>query len=123
MENLISKRELLKLYGISYGALYRWKRRGLIPEDWFIKTATATGQETFLPRELVCERIELILKQKDESTLSSLRERLDGEELERAQLIIETKYGKKCFFIDEISKVMIENSTNANDITEKIFGG
>ena len=30
--NYISKKELLELYGISYGALYRWKRMGLIPE-------------------------------------------------------------------------------------------
>ena len=28
MEDLISKRELLERYGVSYGALYRWKRMG-----------------------------------------------------------------------------------------------
>ena len=39
-EELISKKELLDRFGISYGALYRWKRKGLIPEDWFIKKAT-----------------------------------------------------------------------------------
>ena len=43
----ISKKDLLKRYGISYGALYRWKRMGLIPEEWFIKRSTPTGQETF----------------------------------------------------------------------------
>ena len=32
-ETLISKKELLDLTGISYGQLYRWKRKGLIPED------------------------------------------------------------------------------------------
>ena len=30
-QNLISKKDLLSKYGISYGALYRWKRMGLIP--------------------------------------------------------------------------------------------
>ena len=30
--NLISKKELLDMYSISYGALYRWKRMGLIPD-------------------------------------------------------------------------------------------
>lgn len=45
--NLISKKELLELTGISYGQLYRWKRKNLIPEDWFIRRATFTGQETF----------------------------------------------------------------------------
>ena len=52
---LISKKDLLQRYGISYGALYRWKRKGLIPEDWFIKTATETGQET-------CRRIKDTLR-------------------------------------------------------------
>ena len=46
-QELISKKELLEKYAISYGALYRWKRKGLIPEDWFIKKSTVTGQETF----------------------------------------------------------------------------
>ena len=45
--NLISKRELLENTGISYGQLYRWKREGLIPEEWFIKRASFTGQECF----------------------------------------------------------------------------
>ena len=46
MEDLISKRELLERYSVSYGALYRWKRMGLIPEDWFLRRSTQTGQET-----------------------------------------------------------------------------
>ena len=33
-QELISKKELLETFGISYGALYRWKRMGLIPEAW-----------------------------------------------------------------------------------------
>ena len=37
-ENLITKKELLELTGISYGALYRWKRMKLLPDDWFIYT-------------------------------------------------------------------------------------
>ena len=59
-EKLISKKELLEKYGISYGALYRWKRKGLIPEEWFIKKSTVTGQETFFPEALICERMERI---------------------------------------------------------------
>ena len=31
-ESLISKKTLLEKYSVSYGALYRWKRKGLIPE-------------------------------------------------------------------------------------------
>ena len=71
-QELISKKELLELYGISYGALYRWKRKGLIPEDWFIKKSTVTRQETFFPRGLICERMELIQKQKDDTSLEEL---------------------------------------------------
>lgn len=46
-DDLISKKELLDLTGISYGQLYRWKRKNLIPEEWFIRKSSYTGQETF----------------------------------------------------------------------------
>lgn len=48
-EELISKKELLEMTGISYGQLYRWKRKQLLPEDWFIRRSAFTGQETFFP--------------------------------------------------------------------------
>ena len=63
---LISKRELLQIAGISYGQLYRWKRKGLIPEAWFVRKSTFTGQETFFPRDKVLARIEKIKSMKDE---------------------------------------------------------
>ena len=63
---LISKKDLLQQAGISYGQLYRWKRKGLIPEDWFVRKSTFTGQETFFPREKVLARIERIKSMKDE---------------------------------------------------------
>ena len=56
--NLISKKDLLAVTGISYGQLYRWKRQRLIPEEWFIKKASYTGQETFFPRESIISRVE-----------------------------------------------------------------
>jgi len=64
--DLISKKELLHLTGISYGQLYRWKRKGLIPEEWFVRKSTFTGQETFFPRDKVIVRIERIQSMKDE---------------------------------------------------------
>ena len=79
-DNLISKKELLARYGISYGALYRWKRKGLIPDEWFIKKATTTGQETFFPEKLVCERIEVIQNMKDDILLDELAKQISGEE-------------------------------------------
>lgn len=64
--DLISKKDLLLATGISYGQLYRWKRKGLIPEDWFGRKSTFTGQETFFPREKMLARVERILSMKDE---------------------------------------------------------
>ena len=50
---LISKKQLLSKTGISYGQLYRWKRERLIPEEWFMKQSSYTGQETFFPKRNV----------------------------------------------------------------------
>ncbi len=74
--NLISKKELLELTGISYGQLYRWKRKMLIPEEWFIRKATFTGQETFFPRDKIFSRIEKIKNMKDEASLDELADML-----------------------------------------------
>lgn len=71
-KNLISKKELLKLKGISYGQLYRWKRKNLIPEKWFIKKAVSTGQETFFERDRILDRIDMILKLKDNNSLEAI---------------------------------------------------
>ncbi|MGG4451526.1 YhbD family protein [Brevibacillus porteri] len=70
--NHISKKDLLELTGISYGQLYRWKRKNLIPEEWFIRRATFTGQETFFPREQILARIDKILNMKDDLSLDEL---------------------------------------------------
>ncbi|OPY23849.1 MAG: hypothetical protein A4E27_01383 [Methanobacterium sp. PtaU1.Bin242] len=73
MENdLISKKELLKLTEISYGQLYRWKRKNLIPEEWFIRKSTYTGQETFFPKEKIIGRIEKIKNMKGDISLDNL---------------------------------------------------
>ena len=71
-EELVSKKELLELTNISYGQLYRWKRKGLIPEDWFIRKSSYTGQETFFPRQKVLYRIEKIKNMKDDISLGDL---------------------------------------------------
>lgn len=71
-EELISKKELLDLTGISYGQLYRWKRKNLIPEHWFIRKSSFTGQETFFPREKILQRIDRILGMKDDLSLDAL---------------------------------------------------
>lgn len=93
---LISKKELLQLTNISYGQLYRWKRKNLIPEDWFIKKSVSTGQETFFPREQMLERIEKIIELKDQVSLDELADifspkveetRFEGDELLEKKIV------------------------------------
>jgi hypothetical protein len=68
----ISKKEILELANISYGQLYRWKRKNLIPEEWFIRKSTFTGQETFFPRDQILERIDKIKNMKDDLSLDDM---------------------------------------------------
>ncbi len=106
-EQLISKRELLEKYKISYGALYRWKRKGLIPDEWFIKKATVTGQETFFPEAAVCRRIELILERKEDIQLDDLAKELSGEDAKQAFLVLHTVFGEKSFRLDDLKGVTL----------------
>lgn len=71
-QDLISKKELLEITEISYGQLYRWKRKNLIPEDWFIRKSTFTGQETFFPRDRILARIDKIKNMKDDLSLDDI---------------------------------------------------
>ncbi len=120
-EALISKKVLLEKYSISYGALYRWKRKGLIPEDWFIKKSTTTGQETFFPKELICERVELIMAKKEDVLLDELAEKISGEEKSNAKLVIETVYGEKVFRIKDIKGIKrIGEDGNVTDLCDII---
>ncbi len=71
---MISKKELLKEMNISYGQLYRWKREGLIPDEWFIKQSVSTGQETYFKKDLILPRIKKILELKDQFQLDQLKD-------------------------------------------------
>ena len=75
----ISKKDLLKTTGISYGQLYRWKREGLIPEEWFVKRSSPTGQETYFPQEKRLKRIHAIQQLKDSYSLEELARILTPE--------------------------------------------
>ncbi len=71
-KDLISKKELLEITGISYGQLYRWKRKNLLPEEWFIKKSTFTGQGTFFPKDKILDRIKKIKSRKEDTSLDDL---------------------------------------------------
>ena len=108
-DNLISKKELLERYNISYGALYRWKRKGLIPDEWFIKKSTVTGQETFFPEKLVCERVELIISKKEDVLLDELAKTLSSEENKNEFVVLNTEFGDKSFRICDIKNITVVN--------------
>lgn len=120
-EQLISKKDLLQIYKISYGALYRWKRKGLIPEEWFIKKSTVTGQETFFPKELVCKRVELILETKEDTLLDELAKKLNGLDEKNTYISLMTIFGEKKFNMKDINKITIVNESGKSiDITNEI---
>lgn len=83
----ISKKDLLREKDISYGQFYRWKRMGLIPEAWFRRRSTFTGQETFLPRRQVIERIDRIQELKDRLSLDEIAEMLSPEGTDRRYVL------------------------------------
>ena len=120
-EALISKKELLERYGISYGALYRWKRKGLIPDEWFIKKATVTGQETFFPENLVCERVELIIAKKEDVLLDELAKELSCEESKNEFIVLNTEFGEKSFRLCDVKEIsIIDKNGEVTDIFELI---
>ena len=120
-KKLISKKDLLARYGISYGSLYRWKRKGLIPDEWFIRKATVTGQETFFPEELICERMELILSTKEDTLLDELAAKLSGEESNNRTVVIETAYGQHSYILSDIRSIIITREGGRKDLTNKIM--
>lgn len=123
MEDLISKKALLERYGISYGALYRWKRMGLIPEDWFLRRSAPTGQETFFHTGQICPRVELILSRRDVS-LDDLAAELSEKKVSKPvkKLVIETRFAKKSFPFDELISVTLEEGETKTDIMTYLKG-
>ena len=119
-EELISKKELLEKYGISYGALYRWKRKGLIPEEWFIRRSTVTGQETFFMRDVICARVEMILSGKDEASLDEMARQFGAaEKQDSRRLVLRMKYGERSITLSDIeSAVLLSDSGEEKDITD-----
>ena len=120
MDTLIPKKELLERYKISYGALYRWKRAGLIPEDWFLRKATPTGQETFFRIAQICPRVELILARGNKQTLENLANELQGKKKEEPIFIIETKFEKHKILLSDIHRIALEDNDEVIELLEAI---
>ena len=121
-QNLISKRELLELYGISYGALYRWKRMGLIPEEWFLRRSTTTGQETFFYREQICPRMELILSRTDSLDRLAKEIHPECEPKQIRRLVVEDRYSTRSFRVEELRRVRVTEGEREIDLLEYLKG-
>ena len=122
-EDLISKKELLEQYQISYGALYHWKRMGLIPEAWFLRRSAPTGQETYFRRAQICPRIEQILREKERVSLEQLAAELAGQQQAAGTgrtLVLETKYGKKEYPLEELLHVYVKDAQQTADVLEHL---
>lgn len=107
LSNLISKKELLERYKISYGTLYRWKRMGLIPDDWLVKRSTFTGQETFFDEAQICERVEAIIAKKDSMPLEEIASELLQKNKSEPKLTVETKYWTKEVSLSDVISVKV----------------
>ena len=119
----ISKRELLEMFGISYGALYRWKRMGLIPEDWFLRKSTPTGQETFFRREQILPRMEQILE-RGTSSLGELANEMNYTKPTAPQLIlvVRDRYGMHRFPLDELEDVTLVRGDEQAELLDSLKG-
>ena len=124
-QNLISKKELLNMYSISYGALYRWKRMGLIPEDWFIRRSTSTGQETFFRREQIIPRMELILERG--ASLEELTKELNHKDepvspAPKPVLLIQDAYGLHRYPLEELDSVRLVQGEQQTELLQNLKG-
>lgn len=131
-EELISKKDLLSETGISYGQLYRWKRKSIIPEEWFIKKSVSTGQETFFPKRKILDRVEMIVNMKDEASLDDLAKMfsvevehsaIDLERLLKKNVISDTSLSmyKELVGIKEMDR--IEQVVGAKVLKDKLTTG
>lgn len=130
---MISKKELLIKTKISYGQLYRWKRLGLIPEQWFVKTSVATGQETYFDEDLIIPRINKILELKDQYSIDEIKDFLNPkpslikftkEKLKQLKCIdskIINKFVDKDFDLTFDEVVILFALTKARKDIEKLF--
>ena len=123
-ERLISKKELLEMFGISYGALYRWKRMGLIPEDWFIRRSTATGQETFFRREQIIPRMEQITQRGAslEDLAAELNHRAPESPAPKAELLIQDEYGLHRYPLEALDSVRLVLGDRQTELLEQLKG-
>jgi len=119
-QKLISKKDALETMGISYGQLYRWKRKGLIPESWFIRQSTFTGQETFFPEEKILGRIGRILSLKESCSLDQLATRIT-EKVGKKREVAFSKLSELGWLDEELMELCALGDEGTSVTLEKAF--
>ena len=102
MEDLISKRELLERYGVSYGA---------------------SGQETYFHTKQICPRVEQILW-RGESSLEELAEKLREPERHAPEnwLIVTDRFTSRRFRLEELKSITLIVDGQAQELLPKQKG-
>lgn len=98
---------------------------GLIPEEWFIKRASTTGQETYFDRAAITERIEAILSMKDKMSLEEIAAQFRAPESENKtappSVRFVWQYGEKNLPLDDSTGIFLVSSRGKTiEITEKV---
>ena len=100
-EDLISKRSCWSAMGSPMARCTAGSGWALIPESWFLRRSTPSGQETYFHTKQICLRVERILEKARSVSLDALAEELAGQKqaaAARRTLVLETKYGSKNLF-------------------------
>ena len=97
---------------------------GLIPEDWFIRRSTATGQETFFRREQIIPRMELILERKAslEELARELNHRQSAAPAPKPALLIQDAYGLHRYPLEELDSVRLVLGDRQTELLENLKG-
>ena len=76
----------------------------------------------FFPKDLICERVELIQNQKDDFSLDELSKQFHKESEAKAVLTVKTLYGDKTFYVNEIQQVLLDDGMGeVRDLTDALL--
>ena len=84
-----------------------------------------TGQETFFPEKLICERVEIIQSKKEDILLDELAKEFSGEEKKNEFIVLNTEFGEKSFRLCDIRSIVIVDKngrkTNMDSVIKSIL--
>ena len=96
---------------------------GLIPEEWFIRRSTPTGQETFFRRDQIIPRMEQITERS--ASLGDLAQAMnpESEQVPEPVLVIRGRYGVHRFPLQDLEAVSLVRGEEQLELLENLKGG